>query len=97
MASISLGGVDLRDISSQTLYDKIAFVLQDPMLINASIQRNISLARQDASIEEIRKAAKIAQIDDLIMSLPKVMIAYWERIVLYREEKAKELASLVRF
>ena len=64
-------GVDLRDISSQTLYDKIAFVLQDPMLINASIQRNISLARQDASIEEIRKAAKIAQIDDLIMSLPK--------------------------
>ena len=69
--SISLGGVDLRDISSQTLYDKIAFVLQDPMLINASIQRNISLARQDASIEEIRKAAKIAQIDDLIMSLPR--------------------------
>ena len=69
--SISLGGVDLRDISSQTLYDKIAFVLQDPMLINASIQRNISLARQDATIDEIRKAAKIAQIDDLIMSLPK--------------------------
>ena len=69
--SISLGGVDLRNISSQTLYDKIAFVLQDPMLINASIQRNISLARQDATIDEIRKAAKIAQIDDLIMSLPK--------------------------
>ena len=69
--SISLGGVGLRNISSQTLYDKIAFVLQDPMLINASIQRNISLARQDATIDEIRKAAKIAQIDDLIMSLPK--------------------------
>ena len=69
--SISLGGVDLRNISSQTLYDKIAFVLQDPMLINASIQRNISLARQDATIDEIRKAAKIAQIDDFIMALPK--------------------------
>lgn len=69
--SISLGGVDLRNISSQTLYDKIAFVLQDPMLINASIQRNISLAKPDATIDEIRKAAKIAQIDDLIMSLPK--------------------------
>ena len=69
--SISLGGVDLRNISSQTLYDKIAFVLQGPKLINASIQRNISLARQDATIDEIRKAAKIAQIDDLIMSLPK--------------------------
>ena len=69
--SISLGGVDLRDISSQTLYNKIAFVLQDPMLINASIQRNISLAKPDATIDEIRKAAKIAQIDDFIMALPK--------------------------
>lgn len=69
--SISLGGVDLRNISSQTLYDKIAFVLQDPMLINASIQRNISLAKPNAAIDEIRKAAKIAQIDDLIMALPK--------------------------
>lgn len=69
--SISLGGVDLRDISSQTLYNKIAFALQDPMLINASIQRNISLAKPDATIDEIRKAAKIAQIDDFIMALPK--------------------------
>ena len=69
--SICLGGVDLRDISSQTLYNNIAFVLQDPMLMNASIRRNISLAKPDATMDDVRRAAKVAQIDDYIMSLPK--------------------------
>ena len=69
--SICLGGVDLRNISSQELYHKISFVLQEPMLLNTSIKRNISLAKPEAAMEEIRKAAKIAQIDDFIMSLPK--------------------------
>ena len=69
--SICLGGVDLRNLSSQELYGKISFVLQDPMLLNASIKRNISLAKPEATMEEIRKAAQIAQIDDLILSLPK--------------------------
>lgn len=69
--SICLGGVDLRNLSSQELYDKIAFVLQDPMLLHASIRRNISLAKPNASMEEVRKAAKIAQIDEFIMTLPK--------------------------
>ena len=69
--SICLGDVDLRNISSQYLYDKISFVLQDPMLLNTSIKRNISLAKPETSIEEIRRAAQIAQIDKFIMSLPK--------------------------
>ena len=69
--SIRLGGVDLRDISSRDLYNTVSFVLQDPMLINASIGRNISLAKPEASLEEIREAARTAQIDDFIMSLPK--------------------------
>lgn len=69
--SICLGGVDLRDISSQALYNNIAFVLQDPMLMNASIRRNISLAKPDATMDDVRRAAKVAQIDDYIMSLPK--------------------------
>ena len=69
--SIRLGGVDLRDIPSRDLYNAVSFVLQDPMLINASIRRNISLARPGASLEEVRDAARAAQIDDFIMSLPK--------------------------
>ena len=69
--SIRLGGVDLRDISSRDLFNTVSFVLQDPMLINASIGRNTSLAKPEASLEEIREAARTAQIDDFIMSLPK--------------------------
>lgn len=69
--SIRLGGADLRDISSRDLYNTVSFVLQDPMLINASIGRNISLAKPEASLKEIREAARTAQIDDFIMSLPK--------------------------
>ena len=69
--SIRLGGVDLRNIPSLDLYNAVSFVLQDPMLINASIRRNISLARPGASLEEVRDAARAAQIDDFIMSLPK--------------------------
>lgn len=69
--SICLGGIDLRNISSKELYNKISFVLQEPMLLNTSIKRNISLAKSEATMEEIRRAAKIAQIDDFILSLPK--------------------------
>lgn len=69
--SITLGGVDLRDIDEKTLYKNISFVLQDAQLLHTSIRNNIALGKQDASLEEIRQAAKIAQIDDFIMSLPK--------------------------
>ena len=69
--SISLGGVDLRDLSARDLYGAVSFVLQDPLLINASIRRNIALAKPDATMEDIRRAARTAQIDETVMSLPK--------------------------
>lgn len=68
---VKIGGVDLRQMSQGDLYKKVSFVLQDAMLLNTSIGRNISLARPEASLEEIREAAKAAQIDDYIMSLEK--------------------------
>lgn len=40
------------------------------MLLNASIRRNISLPDPQASLEQVRAAARIAQIDDFVMSLP---------------------------
>lgn len=69
--SITLGGVDLRSLSSDDLYRNVSFVLQDAMLLNASIRRNISLSKPQTSLDEVRAAAKAAQIDDFIMSLPK--------------------------
>lgn len=68
---IRLGGIDLRQIDTNELYRYVSFVLQDSMLLTTSIRRNISLACPGASLEEVRRAAQIAQIDNYIMSLPK--------------------------
>nr|WP_300145018.1 ABC transporter ATP-binding protein [Propionicimonas sp.] len=66
---VSLGGVDLRQISSKRLYQQVAFVLQDPQLMRLSIRDNIALARPDATDEQIREAARAARIADEIEAL----------------------------
>ncbi len=68
--AIRIGGVDLRDMSEETLYRNVSFVLQDAQLLMGPIKNNISLGKPDATLDEIRQAAQIAQIDDYIMSLP---------------------------
>ncbi|EZP81251.1 Xenobiotic-transporting ATPase [Novosphingobium resinovorum] len=68
---ITLGGVDLRAVQSQTLYRHVGFVLQDVRLIHASITANIALGRPSATAEEVAAAARIANIHDRIMALPR--------------------------
>jgi ATP-binding cassette subfamily B protein len=53
------------------LYSTVSFVLQDAQLLRMSVRDNIALSRPEASLEDIRKAAKAATIDDEIMALPK--------------------------
>ncbi|MEB3765887.1 MAG: ABC transporter ATP-binding protein/permease [Desulfurococcales archaeon] len=67
---ILIDGVDLRRIKNSTLRRIIAYVPQEPFIFNRSIRENIALAKPDASIEEIVRAAKIAKIHDFIASLP---------------------------
>lgn len=69
--AIYIGGADLRKMSRKDLYNQVSFVLQDAMLLNTSILRNIALAKPEAKLEEIRQAARVAQIDEFIMGLPK--------------------------
>ncbi|NMD38327.1 MAG: ABC transporter ATP-binding protein [Christensenellaceae bacterium] len=71
IGSVKIGGVDIRDMSEDTLYDQVAFVLQDAQLLNISIEDNIMLGSPEASFEDVKKAAKAAQIHDYIVSLPK--------------------------
>lgn len=71
--SILLGGVDLRDLDPSTLYQRVAFVLQEPQLLRVSLRDNIALGKPEASEDEIRRAAEHAQILDFIDSLPKGM------------------------
>lgn len=69
--SVRIGGVDVRKIAVDELYRWIGFVLQDVQLLRASVADNIRLARPEASIEEVRHAAKLAQIDERLLALPR--------------------------
>ncbi len=67
---ILLDGTDIREISLSSLHERIALLEQDTYLFNLSIADNIAVSKPDASIEEIREAAKRAGIADFIETLP---------------------------
>nr|WP_243275212.1 ABC transporter ATP-binding protein [Streptomyces albus] len=68
--TVTLGGVDLRDIPATELYRRIGFVLQDVRLLRASVADNIRLGRPDATDEEVERCARAARIHDRITELP---------------------------
>ncbi|MEU1734049.1 ABC transporter ATP-binding protein [Streptosporangium sp. NPDC020145] len=68
--SITLGGVDLRRISSHDLYRTVSFVFQDVRLLRASVADNIMLAVPHAGLDEVVRAARTANIHDRILELP---------------------------
>ncbi len=68
---ITVGGVDLREISRQSLRRGIGLVLQEPFLFSQTIRENIAAACPDATDERIREAARIACVDDAIESFPQ--------------------------
>ena len=68
---ITIGGVDIREISRSELRRKIGFVLQEPFLFSQTIRENICAARPEATQEEMRTAAKIACVDEAISAFPE--------------------------
>ncbi|MGN6712538.1 ABC transporter ATP-binding protein [Anaerocolumna jejuensis] len=64
--SILVDGVDIREIKQHDLRDKIGFVPQKGVLFTGTIESNIKYGKQDATEEEIMKAARIAQAVDFI-------------------------------
>lgn len=69
--TVRIGGVDVRDIAPETLYRHVGFVLQDVQLLATSILDNIRLGRPDATLEQVRQAARTARIDDRVRALPR--------------------------
>ena len=69
--SITLDGHDLRDYRMEDLRRIFSVVLQDTALFSASIKENISYGNTDATIEQIRAAARITGADPFIQRLPK--------------------------
>ena len=65
---VSVDGVNIRDYKLDTLRRKIAVVLQKTELFSGTVADNIRWGRTDATDEEVKKAAQIAQADDFISS-----------------------------
>lgn len=66
---ITIGGIDVKNISTEDFNSLIAYVSQDNYLFNETVMENIRLARKDASDEEVIKIAKASGCHDFIMSL----------------------------
>lgn len=69
--SITIGGIDIRDIQREHLRKNIGMVLQEPFLFSRSIKDNISIVNPAAGIEEIRTSSSIAHVDEAIESFSK--------------------------
>jgi len=68
---ITIGGTDIRTVSLQSLRQNIGIVQQDVYLFSGTIRENISYGKPDATDEEIRRAASLADLEEFIESLPE--------------------------
>ena len=68
--SISIGGVNVKDIEKNELMDTISFVFQDSHLIKGSILDNVRMGKPEASEEEVMAAIKAAQCMDIVEKFP---------------------------
>ncbi|MBN8596033.1 MAG: ABC transporter ATP-binding protein [Anaerolineae bacterium] len=67
---ILIDGLDVRDVTLDSLRSQIGIVLQETNLFSGSIRDNIAFGRPDASLDEVIAAAKAAAAHDFIMSFP---------------------------
>ncbi len=69
--NITVDGNDVRNVTKESLRNKIGVVYQETFLFSASIRDNISYGNRDASMEDIVRVAKLAQAHDFILEMPK--------------------------
>ncbi len=69
--SIRIDGLDVRDVTAESLRSQIGIVLQDTFLFSASVMDNIRFGRPDATDKEVKQAAKLAYADTFIERLPE--------------------------
>ena len=68
---VKIDGIDVRDYDLNTLRESIGFVLQENRLFEGTIEENIKWGKKDATLEEVKEACRIAQIDEYIEKLPE--------------------------
>jgi ATP-binding cassette subfamily B protein len=67
---VAIDGVDVRELTFESLADAVGVVSQETYLFHASVRENLRFARPEATDAEIEEAARAAQVHDLIASLP---------------------------
>jgi ATP-binding cassette subfamily B protein/subfamily B ATP-binding cassette protein MsbA len=69
--AVQLNGIDLRDLKLKELREQIAVVLQEPILLPATVAENIAFGKPNATLAEIETAARAANAHAFISKLPK--------------------------
>jgi ATP-binding cassette subfamily B protein len=69
--TVSIDGVDIREVSLASLAATVGVVSQETYLFHASVRENLRFARPEATDAEVEEAARAARIHDLIASLPE--------------------------
>lgn len=73
---ILLDGYDLRTLDLKALREKMGVVLQEPFLFHGTVRENIAYGRPDADMEDIIRAAKVANAHEFILELPDAYDSY---------------------
>lgn len=68
--AITIGGINLKDMTLAQISGYVSFVAQDNFLFRTSLLENIRLGNPDASDEEVKEAARLAQCEEFISKLP---------------------------
>ena len=68
---ITIDGINIQDLTEESLRKNISIIRQEPFLFNRTIKENFLILNSKFTIDDIRKYCQMAYIDDYIMSLPK--------------------------
>jgi ATP-binding cassette subfamily B protein len=68
--SVTIDGIDVRDLSTETLRSQMGLVTQETYLFNSSVRDNLRYARDDATDAEIMESARVARFDEVIEQMP---------------------------
>ncbi len=93
---ILIDGNDIMDISRDELRKNTAIVLQDTVLFSDTIENNIKYANPDATAEEVKKAAKMANISSYIERLPKKYDTFLKRAGASLSQGQRQLITIAR-
>jgi ATP-binding cassette subfamily B protein len=67
---VTIDGTDVRELTLTSLRREIGVIAQDPFLFSATVRENIAFGRPDATIEDVERAARLAQAHGFILALP---------------------------